>query len=38
MFNTFIKEKIIILPEVSSVVIGNPIERRIINNDNFKDF
>lgn len=38
MFSTFIKEKIIILPEVSSVVIGNPIERRIINNDNFKDF
>ena len=38
MFNTFIKENIVILPEVSLVVIGNPVDRRFISKDNFKEF
>ena len=38
MFSTFIKEDVLLLPEISSVVIGDPLERRIINSENFKDF
>ena len=38
MFNTFIKENIVILPEVSLVVIGNPVDRRFISKDNFREF
>ena len=38
MFSTFIKEDVLLLPEISSVVVGDPLERRIINSENFKDF
>lgn len=38
MFSTFIKEDVLLLPEISSVVIGDPLQRRIINSQNFKDF
>ena len=38
MFSTFIKEDVLLLPEISSVVIGDPLQRRIINSENFKDF
>ena len=38
MFSTFIKEDVLLLPEISSVVIGDPLQRRIINSQNFKVF
>lgn len=38
MFSTFIKEDILFLPKMNSVLIGSPSERRLINSKNFRDF
>lgn len=38
MFTTFIKEDIILLPKISSVLVGSPEEKRLINSENFIDF
>lgn len=38
IFFTFIKEEILILPELEMIVIGNPKEKRIIDKNNFSDF
>lgn len=38
MFSTFIKEEILFLPKINSILIGPPSERRLINEKNFKDF
>lgn len=37
-FFTFIKEEILILPELNVVVVGNPAEKRFITKENFYDF
>ena len=38
-FSTFIKEDILLLPKINSVLIGaNPMERRLITEDTFRDF
>lgn len=37
-FSTFIKEDIILSPELNSIVVGDPRERRLITSENFKDF
>ena len=38
MFSTFIKEEILFLPTIDSILIGPPSERRLINSSNFQDF
>ena len=38
MFSTFIKEDILFLPKINSVLIGNPSQRRLITPKNFRDF
>lgn len=37
-FSTFIKEDILFLPKINSVLIGPMAEKRLINKDNFEDF
>lgn len=37
-FSTFIKEDILLLPKINSVLIGSPKERRLITNQNYSDF
>ena len=37
-FSTFIKEEVLLLPKINSVLIGSPKEKRLITNDNFADF
>lgn len=37
-FSTFIKEDILLLPKIHSVLVGRPEERRLINEKNFSDF
>lgn len=37
-FSTFIKEDILLLPQINSVLVGNPKEKRLITKDNFQDF
>ena len=37
-FSTFIKEDILILPKINSILVGNPDERRLITSENFHDF
>lgn len=34
-FSTFIKEDILLLPKINSVLVGNPKEKRLITEDNF---
>lgn len=38
IFSTFIKEEVIFLPKMKSIVVGSPDQRRLINSQNFKDF
>jgi hypothetical protein len=38
MFTTFIKEDIILLPKINSILVGSPEEKRLINSENFIDF
>ena len=39
VFNeAFIKEDIILLPKINSVLVGSPEEKRLINSENFLDF
>lgn len=38
MFSTFIKEDIILLPKINSILIGPPEEKRLITSENFADF
>lgn len=38
MFSTFIKEDILFLPKISSILVGPPSEKRLITKNNFKDF
>lgn len=37
-FSTFLKEDILLLPKIHSVLIGRPEDRRLINEENFTDF
>lgn len=37
-FSTFIKEEITLLPKINSVLVGPPIEKRLITEKNFNDF
>lgn len=37
IFSTFLKEEVIILPELNTIVVGDPSERRLITIDNFED-
>ena len=37
-FSTFIKEEVLILPKINSILVGNPEERRLITPENFSDF
>ena len=40
-FSTFIKEEVLLLPKINSVLVGGPAaskEKRLITNDNFSDF
>lgn len=37
-FSTFIKEDILLLPKINSVLVGPPQEKRLITNKNFLDF
>lgn len=37
-FTTFIKEEILFLPTINSILIGSKAERRLINSKNFRDF
>lgn len=37
-FSTFIKEDILFLPEINSIAIGDPKEKRLITSENFEDF
>lgn len=37
-FSTFIKEDILLLPKINSVLVGSPKNRRLITNENFADF
>lgn len=36
-FSTFLKEEVLILPELNSIVVGDPEDRRLINTENFSD-
>lgn len=36
-FHTFIKEDILLLPRINSVLVGPPEQKRLITNDNFAD-
>lgn len=38
VFSTFIKEEILLLPKINSILIGKPEERRLITSKNFRDF
>lgn len=38
MFATFIKEDILLLPDINAILIGPPSERRLITSKNFGDF
>lgn len=38
MFITFLQEEVLLLPEIKSVLIGNPEEKRLITEENFRDF
>ena len=37
-FSTFIKEEILILPKINSILVGSPEEKRLITSENFRDF
>lgn len=37
-FSTFIKEEVLLLPKINAVAIGNPTDRRLITEKNFRDF
>lgn len=37
-FHTFLKEDILILPEINSVLVGSPYDKRLITKDNFHIF
>ena len=37
-FSTFIKEEVLILPKINSILIGKPEERRLLTSKNFRDF
>lgn len=37
-FSTFIKEEVLLLPKINAIVIGNPADRRLITEENFRDF
>lgn len=37
-FSTFIKEEILLLPQINSVLVGDPSKRRLITEENFRDF
>lgn len=38
IFSTFVKEDVLILPKIRSVLIGSPEEKRLVNSSNFRDF
>lgn len=37
-FSTFLKEDVLVLPELNAIVVGNPAEKRLITFKNFSDF
>lgn len=38
IFFTFIKEEVLFLPKINSILVGNPKDKRLINSKNFRDF
>lgn len=38
IFTTFVQEEVILLPKISSVLVGSPNEKRLINESNYRDF
>lgn len=38
VFSTFIKEEVLFLPSISSILVGSPDDKRLITVENFKDF
>ena len=38
IFTTFVQEEVILLPKISSVLVGPPNEKRLINESNYRDF
>ena len=38
VFSTFIKEEVLFLPKINSVLVGKPEDRRLITPQNFRDF
>lgn len=38
IFSTFVQEDVLLLPKINSIVIGNPQEKRLITQQNFRDF
>ena len=37
IFSTFLKEDIKVLPKINAILVGNPLEKRLITNENFQD-
>lgn len=38
IFSTFVQEDVLLLPKISSVLVGPPEEKRLINESNYRDF
>ena len=38
VFSTFIKEEVLFLPSINSILVGSPDDKRLITVENFKDF
>ena len=38
IISTFVQEEVLLLPKINSILVGKPEERRLINNENFRDF
>jgi hypothetical protein len=36
-FSTFLKEEVMVLPKINSVLVGSPSEKRLITNENFSE-
>lgn len=38
MISTLVKEEVLLLPQINSILVGDPKERRLINEKNFRNF
>lgn len=38
IFSTFVQEQVLILPKINSILVGEPQDKRLINEENFRDF